>query len=124
MSSSVREKCGDQARAPRTERVCRLVEWKPWSQPNSSLLGHATISFSGWIVHRVPIFRTKDGLSAGRPNAPEVDAAGNARLKPDGKKQYWAVITFKSPADNDRWQRLVLGALAAADITAATGSAP
>jgi hypothetical protein len=111
--------------APRQgERACRLIEWKPWLLGNSSLLGHATVSFSGWIVHRVPVFRRADGtLSVGTPNAPEVDAEGRIKLR-DGKKQYLPVLSFETSEARERWQRMVLGALAAAGITGAPEAAP
>jgi hypothetical protein len=57
------------------------------------------------------------------PNAPEADAEGRIKLR-DGKKQYWPVLTFETPEARERWQRLVLGALAAAGITAVPEAAP
>jgi hypothetical protein len=95
----------------------RLVKYEPWSLPNASLIGHASIDFSGWVVARIPIFRRDDGsLSAGGPSAAEVDAEGRQRLN-NGKRRYWSVVTFASSDAWDRWQRAVLGALAAGGIT-------
>lgn len=104
--------------APRTERICRLIEWKPWPLPNPSLIGHASVSFSGgWVVHRAPVFRRGDGsLSVGTPNAPELDGDGRIKMR-DGKRQYWPVITFENNEARDRWQRSILAALVAAGIT-------
>jgi hypothetical protein len=100
--------------APRAERLCRLLEWRPWPHPNPSLIGHCSVGFAGgWQVHRVPVFRKGDGsLSVGAPDAPDVDADGRIRLKPDGKKSYWKVITFETAGARERWQRAVLAALA------------
>lgn len=102
---------------PRAERACRLIQWQPWPGTNSSLLGHATVSFSGWVVHKVPVFRKGDGttLSVGTPSAPEIDSQGRVKER-DGKRQYWAVITLENAEAKDRWQRSVLAALAAAGI--------
>jgi hypothetical protein len=103
---------------PRAERVCRLVGWQPWPGTNSSLIGHATISFSGWVVHRVPVFRKADRtLSVGTPSAPEIDAEGRIKTR-DGKRQYWPVITLENNESRERWQRSVLAALAAGGIGA------
>jgi len=106
----------------RPERACRLVDWKPWPVPNSSLIGHATVSFSGWTVHRVPIFRRGDGsLSAGRPNAAEIDADGRIKTDANGKKQYWPVLTFETADARERWQRSVLAAIRQGGIDTAGG---
>jgi hypothetical protein len=58
-----------------------------------SLVGHASIGFAGgWTVHRVPVFRGKNGdLSAGVPSVPELDAEGRIKER-DGKRLYSAVI--------------------------------
>jgi hypothetical protein len=86
---------------------------------NPRLIGHATVSFSGWTVHRVPVFRRGDGsLSVGTPNAAEVDADGRIKQR-DGKKAI-PVLTFETAEARDRWQRAVLAALVAAGI----GGAP
>ena len=72
-------------RAERAERVCRLAQWKPWPGGNSSLVGHASVNFSGWVIHRVPVFRKGDGsLSVGTPTPPEIDADGRVKMR-DGK---------------------------------------
>jgi hypothetical protein len=113
--------------APRRtdERPCKLLEWKPWPLSNPSLVGHATIAFAGgWTIHAIPIFRRADGsLSAGVPNAAQLDAEGHVRLK-DGKRQYTAVVTFETADGRERWQRLVQGALAAGGITGAPETQP
>src|SRR4051812_6000377 len=94
----------------------RLVEWKPRPASSSSLLGHATVDFTGWLVHRVPIFRRGDGsLSAGTPSAPELDGEGRQRER-DGKRQYWPVLTFANTEAKQRWERAVLAALDAGGI--------
>ena len=103
---------------PRTERSCRLVEWKPWSQPNPSLLGHCAIAFAGgWVVHSIPVFRRGDSsLSVGVPNAAQLDAEGRIKQR-DGKRDYKPVLSFETTEARERWQRMVLGALAAGGIT-------
>jgi len=94
----------------------RLVKYEPWPFPNPSLIGHATVDFSGWIVSKIPIFRRSDGsLSAGVPNAAEVDRDGRQKER-DGKKQYWSVITFVDGDAKERWMRAVLNALATGGI--------
>lgn len=93
----------------------RLVEYKPWPYQNPSLIGHATVDFSGWLVHRIPIFRRGDGtLSAGGPNAAEVDREGQQK-EHAGKRQWWKVVTFEGDG-SERWNRAVLGALDAAGV--------
>jgi hypothetical protein len=94
-----------------------LRDWRPWSQPNNSLIGHATIAFTGgWTVSSIPIFRRADGsLSAGVPNAAQLDGEGRVKLR-DGKRVYTAVITFADADARSRWNRAVLGALADAGI--------
>jgi hypothetical protein len=90
----------------------RLVRYDPWPFPNASLIGLAKIDFNGWVIARIPIFRRGDGsLSVGTPNAPEVDLDGRQRVRDDGKRQYWAVISFANADAKERWQRAVLGAL-------------
>jgi hypothetical protein len=107
--------------ALRTDRACRIVAWKPWSQPNLSLLGHCVVAFTGgWVVHSIPVFRHGDhGLSVGVPSAAQLDADGCIKLR-DGKRQYTAVLSFETTEARERWQRLVLTALADAGI----GGAP
>jgi hypothetical protein len=107
--------------APRPAPACRLVDWKPWHKPNPSLLGHATVAFSGWTIHAVPVFRGRDGsLSAGGPSAPILDADGRQKVDGAGKKQYQAIVTFEGNG-RDIWTRAVLGALAAAGIDPGAG---
>ena len=99
--------------APRAERIARLVEWKPWAYGNgSALIGHCSVAFSGgWVVHRVPVFRTRDGgLGVGTPSIAELDAGGRIKTR-DGKCVYSAVISFEKAAARERWQSAVLAAL-------------
>jgi hypothetical protein len=106
------------------DRSCRLIEWKPWPFDNPSLLGHCAIAFSGgWCVNSIPIFRKGDGsLSVGVPNAAQIDSDGRIKVR-DGKRQYVAVLSFETAEGRARWQRMVLGALAAGGITSAAGAA-
>jgi hypothetical protein len=107
--------------APRhAERTCRLMQWTPWPFPNPSLIGHCSIAFAGgWVVHRIPVFRKADGsLSAGTPDAADVDRDGRIKLKPDGKKSYGKVITFETNEARERWQRMIQVALAEAGVAA------
>jgi hypothetical protein len=105
----------------RTERTCRLVEWKPWSQPNPSLVGHCAVAFfGGWVVHSIPTFRRSDGsLSVGVPNAAQLDTNGHIKLR-DGKRDYKSILTFETAAARERWQRMVLAALSDAGIGGGT----
>jgi hypothetical protein len=105
------------ASVPRSDPPCRLVEWKPWPFSNPSLLGHCTVAFAGgWVVHKIPIFRTKDGsISCGVPNAAEIDGEGRIKER-DGKKQYISLISFEGGEAKERWRRSILGALATAGI--------
>jgi hypothetical protein len=100
----------------RAERACRLVQWSRVDN-NPSLIGRATIVFAGgWIVSAIPIFRRADGsLSAGVPSSAQLDADGRIKVR-DGKRQYTPILTFESAEAKARWQRMVLGALAAAGI--------
>jgi hypothetical protein len=99
------------------ERICRLVQWAPFKN-NPSLIGRATIAFAGgWIVVGIPIFRSKDGLSVGVPNAAQLDAEGRIKIR-DGKKQYTSVVTFETAEARERSRRLVLAALAQAGVGA------
>lgn len=119
VAQSQRSGSTDPAPAPasRPDRPCRLVEWKPWALDNPSLCGHATISFSGWTVHRVPLFRGRDGqLSVGSPSAPEIDVAGRVRTNDAGKRQYWPLLTFETKEAKARFERAVLAALADAGV--------
>jgi hypothetical protein len=101
----------------RVERGCRLIRWTPWPFPNNSLIGHATVSFAGgWQVHKIPVFKKADGsLSVGTPSAAELDSEGRVRLR-ENKKVYSAVITFETNDARNRWQHLILAALAAAGV--------
>jgi hypothetical protein len=111
---------------PRTDPACLLTEWKPWPHPNNSLLGHATVAFAGgWVVSAIPAFRRADNsISVGVPNVPQLDAVGRVRLKPDGKRDYRPVISFQTPEARERWQRMVLAALAVGGITGAAENTP
>jgi hypothetical protein len=102
----------------RSESSCRLIEWKPWPFENPSLLGHATVAFSGgWVVHRIPVFRKGDGsISVGAPDAADVDGDGRIKLKPDGKKSYGKIITFETIEARERWQRMIQAALTDAGV--------
>jgi hypothetical protein len=92
------------------------VEWKPWLLGNSSLVGHASVNFSGWVIHRVPVFRKGDGaLSVGSPTTPEIDADGRVKMR-DGKRLYSSVLTLEGADARERWQRAVLAALAAGGV--------
>jgi hypothetical protein len=101
----------------RAESSCRLLEWKPWPFENPSLLGHATVAFSGgWVVHRIPVFRKGGSISVGAPDAADVDGDGRIKLKPDGKKSYGKVITFETTEARERWQRMIQAALTDAGV--------
>jgi hypothetical protein len=102
--------------------ACRLRDWKPWTLPNPSLIGHATVTFnSGWTINSIPIFRRGDGtLSAGPPSVPILDADGRHKRDAVGKKSYAAVITFEGTG-RDLWNKTVLRALADAGINPTTG---
>jgi hypothetical protein len=102
------------------ERACRLVEWKP-GPGNSALAGRASIAFSGgWVISSIAIFRGTDGsLSAGVPSAPIIGPDGAQLLDVDGKRRYAQVISFETKAARERWNRAILGALAAAGIAGA-----
>jgi hypothetical protein len=104
----------------RTDRTCRLVQWAPWSQPNPSLIGHCAVAFAGgWVVNSIPVFRRADGsLSIGVPNAAQLDGDGRIKQR-DGKRDYKSILTFQTVEGRERWQRLVLGALADGGITGA-----
>lgn len=96
----------------RPERSCRLVSYQPWPAENSALCGHATVTFSGWRVARIPVFRRREGgLSVGTPSAPEIDPDGVQRRDTAGKRQYWPVIQFDNREARERWQKAVLAAL-------------
>ena len=77
--------------------VARLVSWLPWHQRNTSLCGHATITFNaGWTIHAIPIFRSRDGgLSAGGPTRPVVGGDGVQKTDAAGEKTIRPVITFE-----------------------------
>ena len=113
-----------QVAVPRTERVARLIEWKPWPFENPSLIGHVTVSFAGgWEVREIPVFRRADGsLSVGAPEAAEIDRDGRVKLKADGKKSYRKLITFANNEARERWQRIVLSALAEGGIGPGEGA--
>jgi hypothetical protein len=109
----------------RGDRACRLIEWRPWAQPNNSLLGHCAVAFAGgWVVHAIPVFRRADGsLSVGVPNAAQLDTEGRIKQR-DGKRDYKNILTFETTEARERWRHLVLGALAAGGITGAPEVSP
>jgi hypothetical protein len=109
---------------PPGERIARLVEWKPSAGQSSALIGKATICFAGgWTISGIPVFQSADGsLSVGTPDAPLVDRDGVQLRDENGKRRYGKIISFATPDARKRWQRLALGALAAAGITGATGA--
>ena len=102
----------------RPDSSCRLIEWKPWLFKNPSLLGHCSVAFAGgWHVHRIPVFRKGDGsVGVGAPDAADVDGDGKIKLKPDGKKSYWKIITFETTEARERWQRMIQTALVDAGV--------
>jgi hypothetical protein len=102
--------------------IATLKSWTPWSLPNPSLLGHATITFSGgWTIRDVPIFRRNDGsLSVGVPNAAQFDRDGRQKTDAAGKRQYVAVLSFETAVARERWQQSVLAALRDAAIEPAS----
>ena len=105
-----------QVAVPHTERACCLVEWKPWPFDNPALIGHYSVSFAGgWVVHQIPVFRSRERLGVGVPNAALLDAEGRIKLR-DGKRQYVSVLTFETAEGRERWRRMALGALAAAGV--------
>jgi hypothetical protein len=107
MNAAVPGKPGYQTLPQRAERTCRVVEWKPWPFPNPHLIGHAAVSFSGWVVHDVPVFRTRDGsLSVGVPNAAQIDAEGRAKTDARGKRQFTSILTFETEDAKERWRAL------------------
>lgn len=107
--------------APRAERACRLVAWKPWPFENPSLIGHCSVAFAGgWTIHAIPVFRKGDGsISPGTPDIPQLDREGRIKLR-DGKRWYEKALTFETTEGRERWRRMVLAALADAGI----GGAP
>lgn len=101
---------------PRADRLCRLVRFEPWAYPNDRLVGHCYVDFGGWQIHRIPIFRRKDGtLSAGVPNTPEVDRDGLQLRDENGKRRYAPLMSFSGDG-KARWERAVLQALCDAGI--------
>lgn len=65
---------------PVADRQCQLLKWTPWPFDNPSLLGHCSVTFSGWTIHNVPVFRKADGsLSVGTPSAAEIDREGHIK---------------------------------------------
>lgn len=107
----------DLAERPPPSGGARLVNWTPRSG-TSSLIGLATVGFpGGWTVGQIPIFRDKEGaLSAGSPSAAELDRDGRVRVDGEGKRIYAKLIKFEGNAAFERWNSMVLGALAEAGI--------
>jgi hypothetical protein len=87
--------------------------------------GHASVAFAGgWVVHGIPVFRRADSsLSVGVPNAAQLDAEGRIKQR-DGKRDYKSILSFETAEGRERWQRMVLGALAAGGITGAPEASP
>jgi len=104
---------------PRTDRQCRVVEWKPWGRDNPALAGHVILEFSGgWQVAACPVFKSRDGtLSVGTPSSPILDAEGRQRIGLDGKRMYVTIVTFANSEARARWRTLTIAALADAGIT-------
>jgi hypothetical protein len=105
------------------ERIARMLEWKP-ATGNSSLLGKATIRFSGgWIVSGVPIFVRADGsLSAGTPDSPLIGPNGQQLVDDAGKRRYGRIIAFDGPEARRRWNDAVLAAVIDGGITASSAA--
>jgi hypothetical protein len=106
----------DRPLSTQLQRPARVVTWKPWLYENSSLIGHASISFNGWVVNEIPVFRKAGSLSVGTPSIPKLGPDGRVLLKSDGKKFYDKLIQFEPGDAHERWQRLCLGALADAGV--------
>jgi hypothetical protein len=108
-----------------SERIARLVEWKPTTGQSGALIGKATICFAGgWTISGIPVFQGADGLSVGTPDAPLVDRDGVQLRDESNKRRYVKVVSFATSEARKRWQVLVLGALAAGGITGAPEAAP
>src|SRR4051794_34740101 len=70
-----------------------LVRWQPWPQSSSSLLGHASVDFRGWVLLNIPVFRGRDGkLSAGAPSV--ADVRDGVQVVVDGKRQFRPTMNF------------------------------
>jgi hypothetical protein len=103
------------------ERNARLVEWKPTTGQSGALIGKATICFAGgWTISSIPVFQGPGGLSVGTPDAPLVDRDGVQLRDENNKRRHGKVVSFATPEARKRWQILVLGALAAGGVTAAS----
>ena len=91
----------------------RLLTYRPWSGSDPYLIGHADIDFDGWVVHRIPIFRKKDGtLSVGVPDTVVLDRDNTAK-KIGGRLLHSSLVTFTDNTAKARWRSSVLAALAA-----------
>jgi hypothetical protein len=103
---------------PTLPRIARLIEWRPWNG-STSLIGHCSVAFNGgWVVHRIPVFPTKDGsLAAGAPSAALIGTDGKVKIKPDGGRAYEAIIAFADAQARERWSSAVLTALADSGIS-------
>ncbi len=104
------------ARPRPPDPAARIVVWRPWPFDNPSLIGHAAVAFSGgWVVAKVPVFRTGDGeLTAGVPSIPEIDAEGKVKTR-NGKRVYQPAISFQTADAKARWNRTIVAALAAGE---------
>ena len=75
-------------------------------------------------MHGIPVFRRGDGsLSVGVPNAAQLDSEGRIKQR-DGKRDYKSILTFETTDARERWQRMVLAALADGGITCSPETAP
>jgi hypothetical protein len=90
----------------------RLIAYRPWSG-DPWLIGHADIDFDGWIIHRIPIFRRKNGeLSVGVPDTVVLHNDGSPK-EIGGRLLHAPLISFSSDEAKARWRSAVLTALAA-----------
>jgi hypothetical protein len=90
----------------------RLVNYQPWRGTDPYLIGHAAVDFDGWIIHRIPVFRRKDGtLNVSAPDTVVLDRDGAVRKIKDRLLRR-TLITFSDDAAHERWKAAVLAALA------------
>jgi hypothetical protein len=101
------------------DRSSRLISYRPWSG-DPYLIGHADVSFDGWIIHRIPIFRRKDGtLNVGVPDTVVLDRDGTAKklagrppAPTGGRLLHSPQVSIATDDDKTRWRNAVLSALA------------